>query len=613
MDGDGDPFFLELLLNDVALVGLLDAARSLEGVFFLHGVTHAMTRFCFATAEPSLRRCIEWASTCDLGDAREAIGVQQLAALRAWTCTPLCYVLCHVMRSPDRTLASVAPALSFCRLLFTAMRGIPKKYVFNAGTLYRAERGVMRTWDAKMREGGIFSFYVPTSFSRDPAVVAKFKDEGPRTLFILRGAAGIILDEISPYDEKEVLLEPVCHCEVIVSEKFDASHRDVQMGEIKEGLHRVEGHVRPGIALLEGSQVKALEEASYRNWQQQKHKQQQQQHPVVPELEFDPFSEQELSAMNKPVPRIKTIQRMSRLGGGAFATTYRKRERIGAVNSDVSRFAVKVISVDRILDMNIEADDVRREARTLGMLRHKNVIRYFGLIETDEEFALVMELAEGGSLADLITITKTSASGQGVQMGEVLEITGQLGSALDYIHGQGIVHRDVKADNILLAHINGAGPLCVKLADFGMAAVLATGAGSNLLSKGGTPPYFAPERGKDKAYGAMADMWALGCVLIELVTLTRLQRGLWNDDTEVVERRNHLLGQVKLRDEAIGMLVQGLLQMDKSCRLSAIGLKAACSALAHTTPHGRASSGQVTLVGAFDVVFDLANLNYSIH
>jgi serine/threonine protein kinase len=177
--------------------------------------------------------------------------------------------------------------------------------------------------------------------------------------------------------------------------------------------------------------------------------------------------------------------------------------------------------------------------------------------------ALVMELAEGGSLADLITSTKTSVSGQGVQMGEVLEMTGQLTSALGYIHGQGIVHRDIKADNILLAHTNGAGPLCVKLADFGVAAVLATVAGSNLLSKVGTLDYFSPERGKDMAYGAMTDMWALGCVLIELVTLTRLQRGLWNDGTEVVERRNHLLGQVKLRDESVGKLVEGLLQMDK--------------------------------------------------
>jgi hypothetical protein len=158
--------------------------------------------------------------------------VQQLTTMRAWTCTSLCYALCDVMRSPDRTLANVAPTLSFCRLLFTVMRGIPTKYVFTAGTLYRTERGVIRTWDTKMHEGGIFSFYVPTSFSRDPAVVAKFKDEGPRTVFILRGAAGIILNEISPYDEKEVLLEPVCHCEVLLSEKFDVSHRDVQMGQV---------------------------------------------------------------------------------------------------------------------------------------------------------------------------------------------------------------------------------------------------------------------------------------------------------------------------------------------------------------------------------------------
>jgi hypothetical protein len=113
MDVDGDPFFLELLLNDVPLVGLLDAARSLEGMEFLHGAKQSMVRFCFATTEPSLRGCIEWASTCDLRDARKAIGVEQLAALRAWTCTPLWYLLCHVMCLPERTLASVAPALSF--------------------------------------------------------------------------------------------------------------------------------------------------------------------------------------------------------------------------------------------------------------------------------------------------------------------------------------------------------------------------------------------------------------------------------------------------------------------------------------------------------------------
>ena len=605
----GDPYFFEFLLNEVPLVGLLDAARALEGVDFWHGVRRRMMCFRFELLEPALRECIEWAATCGLDDARDAIGVEQLAALRAWTCTPLCYALCHVMRSPDRTRASVAPALSFCRLLVTAMQGMPEKYIFKNGTLYRAERGVMPTWDAKMREGGMFSFHVPTSLSRNPAVLVQFKGEGARTVIILHGAAGIILNEISPFGEEEVLVEPVCHCEVLLSEKFDASHRDVQMGEVKEGLHRVEGRVRPGIAWLEGSRLKALEEESYRNWQHQK--QQHKVSPVVPELEFDPFSEQELSDMNKKVPKSKTVQRMSRIGGGAFGTTYRKRVKDGHVKSDGRRFAVKVILVEKLEDMQIQEDDVRREASTLALLRHKYVIRYFGLIETDEEMAIVMELAEGGSLADRIAFSKTNASGQGMQMVEVRQMTGQLGSALDYIHGQGIVHRDIKPDNILLAHTNSTGPLWVKLADFGVAAVLATFEGSNLQSKVGTLPYFAPERGKDTAYGAMADMWALGCVLIELVTMTRLQRGLWNDNAEVVERRNHLLRQVRRRDEAMGQVVEGLLQMDKSCRLSALGLKIACSAFvpAHATPHGGGSGGKAPLVGAFDTFFDLADLS----
>jgi len=71
---------------------------------------------------------------------------------------------------------------------------------------------------------------------------------------------------------------------------------------------------------------------------------------------------------------------MSKIGGGAFGTTYRKRVRDGAVNSDVSRFAVKVILADRKYDVHITVDDVRREATTLGMLRHKYVIRYCGLV-----------------------------------------------------------------------------------------------------------------------------------------------------------------------------------------------------------------------------------------
>ena len=55
------------------------------------------------------------------------------------------------------------------------------------------------------------------------------------------------MDDFNLYEEKEVLLEPVCNFEVLEAEKFDAGHRMVLMGEIKAGLHRVVGRVRPGV------------------------------------------------------------------------------------------------------------------------------------------------------------------------------------------------------------------------------------------------------------------------------------------------------------------------------------------------------------------------------
>jgi serine/threonine protein kinase len=149
----------------------------------------------------------------------------------------------------------------------------------------------------------------------------------------------------------------------------------------------------------------------------------------------------------------------------------------------------------------------------------------------------------------------------------------QMSSAMEYIHMQGIVHRDIKADNILLAHPEGHGPLCIKVADFGVATVLSTVAGSAaLLSNRGTEVYYAPERGNQQAYGAKADMWALGMMLTELVTLSQINKGLWHSGSEVSERRGKVLQQVATKDEALGKLAKDLLHMDKDCRLSAPAL-----------------------------------------
>ena len=92
---------------------------------------------------------------------------------------------------------------------------------------------------------------------------------------------------------------------------------------------------------------------------------------------------------------------------------------------------------------------------------------------------IVMELAEGGSLADFGY----------VDLRQVLIMTTQISDAIEYMHSQGVVHRDIKPDNILLSH-TGAGAIQIKVADFGDAVLLATVSGSAaLLSR--THQYFA--------------------------------------------------------------------------------------------------------------------------
>jgi len=86
----------------------------------------------------------------------------------------------------------------------------------------------------------------------------------------------------------------------------------------------------------------------------------------------------------------------------------------------------------------------------------------------------------------------------------VLDIINLTSSAIDYIHNQGIVHHDIKADNVLFAHAEGDRPRIMMLADFGVSAVVATNAASALQSKVGTQCYYSPERGRSQGCGRLA-------------------------------------------------------------------------------------------------------------
>jgi hypothetical protein len=267
---DPDPYIFEHLLNKVKLVSLLDAARKMHTVKFFHGFKLQQETFDFELVRECLENCVVWAKSNghdqahELYDARRALqdamgeelddaGVQGMAAVRAWTCTPMCYVLNSVMRTPGRSRESMGPVLAYAKLLFQSLHALPVRFIF-VGTVYRSETGVMDTWKDKKerldkKEDVPHFFYVPTSFSIEKESAAIFKasavDKGAdRTMFTLNGAAGYSLHEFAPHQfkkEEEVLIEPVCSCTVMSMETPQHQYP----GERLQGLHTMVLRVRP--------------------------------------------------------------------------------------------------------------------------------------------------------------------------------------------------------------------------------------------------------------------------------------------------------------------------------------------------------------------------------
>jgi pimeloyl-ACP methyl ester carboxylesterase len=173
-----------------------------------------------------------------------------------------------------------------------------------------------------------------------------------------------------------------------------------------------------------------------------------------------------------------------------------------------------------------------REARVVSGLNHPHICVLHDLGREGEIDYLVMELVEGESLAHRI------ARGP-LPVAEVLRLGAEIADALDRAHRAGVVHRDLKPGNVMLSK-SGA-----KLMDFGLAresrrvGMLATGSGPGPISQSptvaspltaegafvGTSQYMAPEQLEGREADARSDLWALGCVLYEMVTARRAYDG----------------------------------------------------------------------------------------
>ena len=137
----------------------------------------------------------------------------------------------------------------------------------------------------------------------------------------------------------------------------------------------------------------------------------------------------------------------SELGEGQFGTTVRMKARTKIEGADVEAgklFAVKTFMLKKIRKYKASEEMVKHEANVLKSLRHRNIIRCFHLFCEEREFHLVMEIALGGTLAEKI-------DGTPLDQEQVMKWTRQLASAFSYMHSQGVCHRDVKPENLLLS------------------------------------------------------------------------------------------------------------------------------------------------------------------
>jgi TolB-like protein/tetratricopeptide (TPR) repeat protein len=212
---------------------------------------------------------------------------------------------------------------------------------------------------------------------------------------------------------------------------------------------------------------------------------------------------------------------LARVGAGGMGEVYRARD--VRLERDV---ALKVLPRDIAASPERRAR-FSREARLIAQLQHPHVCALYDVGTHDGVGYLVMEYLEGETLAARLQRGPLSVPA-------VCTIGAQIADALAAAHGHGIVHRDLKPANVMLwnAGAGGGGEPPVKLLDFGLAVLRDDPAGGSPAAQAptatesatrageilGTRPYMAPEQVEGKATDARTDLWALGCILYEMLT-----------------------------------------------------------------------------------------------
>ena len=150
-----------------------------------------------------------------------------------------------------------------------------------------------------------------------------------------------------------------------------------------------------------------------------------------------------------------------------------------------------------------KVDALRKEIKCLSQLSHPNVVSYLGTSKSSRNLYVHLEFVEGGSLAQLIHEFGA------LSIPLIQHYTKQILNGLQFLHSKHLVHRDIKPNNILVSKDG-----CCKLADFG--CVIEIMELREMASYIGTAIYMSPESHRQKDVCSKADMWSLGCTVIEM-------------------------------------------------------------------------------------------------
>jgi Tol biopolymer transport system component len=215
-----------------------------------------------------------------------------------------------------------------------------------------------------------------------------------------------------------------------------------------------------------------------------------------------------------PGTKLGSYEILAKIGAGGMGEVYRARDT--KLGRDV---AIKVLP-EAFAQNGERMVRFEREAKLLAVLNHPHIAAIYGVEDSESTDALVMELAEGPTLADRLL------SGP-IPVADALPIARQMADALEYAHEHGVVHRDLKPANIKISRDDA-----VKILDFGLAKAIQGEAQAADIANSptitqiateagvvvGTAAYISPEQAKAKPVDRRADIWAFGCVFYEMLT-----------------------------------------------------------------------------------------------